>query len=561
MYAVCVQGLRAPWRALLPIAFLAAVSPRAAEQVAAPSTSFSVFLQGRVIGSEQVTVSADAGGHVIGGTSRIAPPFDLALKRVQIRYGADWAPLDAEIEGTIRSQPLSIRTSFAGGTATSQITQGDQAVTDADPVAADTIVLPKAFFGSYEALAARLAGVQPGSSLRAYVLPQVEIAIRIIGAADERVQLPDRTIPVKRYDLVFENPGAPVSGALYADQGGRLLRLQIPSQGVEVVRSDIASVAARRETISHPGDEQLRIPANGFTLAATVTKPSTRARWPAVVLVAGSGPMDRDETVAGIPILGQIAGGLADAGFLTVRYDKRGIGQSGGRAEAATLLDYAEDARAVVKYLANRKDIDRDRIAIVGHSEGGWVGMLAAANERKRVAALVLLATPGSTGAELVLEQQRHTLDRMKTPDAERQEKIELQRRIHQAVTSGRGWEQVPEPLRRQADTPWFQSMLTFDPARVMQNVRQPVFILNGALDRQVPPEHAERLTTLARQRKKVIEPPASTMLPGLNHLFIKAVTGEVDEYATLPDRSVSPEALSAVQGWLKTALAPRRSR
>lgn len=544
------------------MAFLAAVSPRAGAQApAVPSTSFSVFLQGRVIGSEQVTVSADAGGLVIGGTSRIAPPFDLALKKVQIRYGADWAPLDAEIEGTIRSQSLSIRTSFAGGTATNQITQGDQTATDADPVAADTIILPNAFFGSYEALAARLAGVNPGSSLRAYVLPQVEIAVRLSSAADERVQLPDRTIQVKRYDLVFENPGGPVNAALYADHSDRLLRLQIPSQGVDVVRSDIASVAARRETISHPGDEQLRIPANGFTLAATVTRPSTRARWPSVVLVAGSGPMDRDETVAGIPILGQMASSLADAGFLTVRYDKRGIGQSGGRAEAATLQDYAEDARAVVKYLANRKDLDRDRIAIVGHSEGGWVGMLAAASERKRVAALVLLATPGSTGAEVVLEQQRHALDRMKTPDAERQEKIELQRRIHQAVTSGRGWEQVPEPLRKQADTPWFQSVLTFDPAKVMRNVRQPILILNGALDRQVPPEHAERLAALARQRKKVAEPPTSTMLPGLNHLFLKSVTGEVDEYATLPDRSVSPDALSAMEGWLKTALAPRRSR
>lgn len=514
-----------------------------------------------MIGAEQVTVSADAGGHVIGGTSRIAPPFELALKKVQIRYGADWAPLDAEIEGTIRSEPLLIRTSFAGGTATSHITQGTQTATDADPIAADTIVLPNAFFGSYEALAARLAGAKVGSSLRAYVLPQAEIAIRLTGAADERVQLPDRTIHVKRYDLVFENPGGPVNGALYADEGGRLLRLQIPSQRLEVVRSDIASVAARRETISHPGDEQLRIPANGFTLAATVTKPSTRARWPPVVLVAGSGPMDRDETVAGIPVLGQIAGALADAGFLTVRYDKRGIGQSGGRAEAVTLQDYAEDVRAVVKYLASRKDVDRERVAIVGHSEGGWVGMLAAVSERKRVAALVLLATPGSTGAELVLEQQRHVLDTMQTPEAERQEKIDLQRRIHRAVISGRGWDQVPEPLRKQADTPWFQSLLTFDPAKVMPKVRQPILILNGTLDRQVPAEHAERLADLARLRKKAAAPPSSTALPGLNHLFLKAVTGEVDEYATLPDRSVSPEALSAIEGWLKTALAPRQSR
>jgi len=81
------------------------------------------------------------------------------------------------------------------------------------------------------------------------------------------------------------------------------------------------------------------------------------------VLVAGSGAQDRDETVFNIPIFGQLAGALADAGFLVVRYDKRGVGQSGGRGESATLADYAEDVRAVVKYLSERKDVDKKHIA------------------------------------------------------------------------------------------------------------------------------------------------------------------------------------------------------
>ena len=100
---------------------------------------------------------------------------------------------------------------------------------------------------------------------------------------------------------------------------------------------------------------------------------------PAIVLVAGSGPSDRDETVAGIPIFGQLAGALADAGFLAVRYDKRGVGQSGGRPESATLADYAEDLRAVVRFTSDRKDVDRRRVAIVGHGEGGMLGLLTAA--------------------------------------------------------------------------------------------------------------------------------------------------------------------------------------
>ena len=107
------------------------------------------------------------------------------------------------------------------------------------------------------------------------------------------------------------------------------------------------------------------------------------AKLPAVVLVGGSGPTDRDGLRLGIPILGQLAGALADAGFIVVRYDKRGIGQSGGRAESASLTDYAEDVRAAVKMLADRKDVDPKRIAVVGHSEGGSVALMAAAKDKR----------------------------------------------------------------------------------------------------------------------------------------------------------------------------------
>src|SRR5439155_51587 len=89
---------------------------------------------------------------------------------------------------------------------------------------------------------------------------------------------------------------------------------------------------------------------------------TTAKRTPAVVLVAGSGPVDRDGSVAGIPVFGQLASALADAGFTVLRYDKRGVGQSGGRIETASLTDYADDLRAAVKYMADRKDIDPKRV-------------------------------------------------------------------------------------------------------------------------------------------------------------------------------------------------------
>ena len=201
-----------------------------------------------------------------------------------------------------------------------------------------------------------------------------------------------------------------------------------------------------------------------------------------------------------MPTLAQLAGAIADAGFLAVRYDKRGFGQSGGRAESATIQDYAEDVRAVVRWLLQRKDVDPKRIAVVGHSEGAWVALLAAARE-KRISAVASIAGPATTGAELVLEQQQRALDQMKLTPEERDKKVALQKQIQSAVLTGKGWELIPKDERRAADTPWFQSLLIFDPAKVIKDVKQPLFFVHGALDKQVPPAHADRLADMARKQ------------------------------------------------------------
>jgi pimeloyl-ACP methyl ester carboxylesterase len=275
-----------------------------------------------------------------------------------------------------------------------------------------------------------------------------------------------------------------------------------------------------------------------------------RLGHPAVVLVAGSGQLERDETVAGIPIFAELAGSLAQQEFLVLRYDKRGVGQSGGRSERATLQDYADDLTSAVKWLAKRQDVDPKRIAVVGHSEGGAVAMLAAAREKK-ISALALINAPGTVGSDLVLEQQRHLLDEMKAPEAERQAKIELQQRIHAAVIADKGWEGIPPELREQADSTWFKSLLLFDPAKVMPKIKQPVLILQGDLDMQVPAHHADTLARLASSRKKA-GPVKLVHLPGINHLLVPAETGEVSEYLGLKDKTVTPEAAKAIVDWLK---------
>jgi len=338
-----------------------------------------------------------------------------------------------------------------------------------------------------------------------------------------------------------------------------MIRLSVPAQLLEVVREDVAAISSRTVPISRPNDEAVRIPANGFVLAGTLSRPTqaSTARLPAVVLVGGSGPADRDGTAFGIPILGQIAGALADAGFVVVRYDKRGIGQSGGRAESASLTDYADDVRAAVKMLESRKDVDPKRIAVVGHSEGGLVALIAASKD-KRIAAVALLATPGMTGSDLLLAQQQHLLDRMKITPEERQAKVDAQKKIQEAVVSGKGLDTLPPDVRRSVDNAEFQSLLSSDPARLLKDVRQPLLIVQGELDTQVDPKNADLLASIAEARKKS-GPTDVAKIPRVNHLLVPATTGEVDEYAGLADKHVAPAVTEALVSWLQKTLTAAR--
>jgi pimeloyl-ACP methyl ester carboxylesterase len=547
-------------RLVLVAALLCALdTPATAQQPAVTDTSqsYTVFMRSRAIGQETVAVVQQPDGWLIRGSNRLGPPLDVVTRIAEIHYDAEWRPTRLFLSGTSRGQDLSLKSSFANGQAVTEIATVGAPSTKTDAITADTVVLPNTFLGSYAALARRLVGQSVGKTFRGYIAPQGEVSLRLDGVFAERIETPSQAIAATRYALIVSNP--PPAGDLHvsvwADARGSLLRMSVPAQMLELAREDIASAATRTTSFSLPGDETVRIPAAGFGLGASVTKPATsKGPFPAVVLVGGSGQADRDGVVAGIPVLGQLAGALVDAGFLVVRYDKRGVGQSGGRAETTTISDYADDVRAIVRWLEReREDVDEERIGLVGHSEGAWVAMLAAARE-KRVGAVALMAAPSTTGSELVLEQQRHLLDRLKTAEADKQAKIDLQKQINAAVLKGTGWDAVAPEIRQAADSPWFQSFLAFDPARVIRDVRQPILIVQGELDTQVAPYHAERLAELARARKRKA-PVEVAKLAGVNHLMVAATTGEVDEYPNLPDKKIAPSVPAAITAWLTQSL------
>lgn len=546
------SSARAGQDAAAPPAAPQAAPAGPAATVAEGESEFTLFLGGKRVGAEQVRVARAGTTWIISSTAQFGAPVNVTVNRFELKYTADWQPTDLHIEATQPGRTFALTTSFGVTTATSVITQNGASTSKTDQITARTIVLPNNFYAGYVVLAARLAGAAPGAELPVYVAPAAEVKVKVKGSVEEQIKGPAGPLSTRVYDLTIQNPGGPLDATAATDARGRLLRLEIPSAQLRLIRSDLAGVSTRTQPIRNPTDTDVIIPGPGFNLAGTLTMPPGvgRLRYPSVVLVAGSGQAERDEVVGGVPIFAQLAGSLAQQGYMVLRYDKRGVGQSGGRSERATLQDYADDLITAVKWIEKRQDADPRQIAVAGHSEGGAVGMLAATRENK-ISRLILIAAPGRPGAELILEQQRHALDMLKTPEPDRQNKIDLQQKIQAAVVAEKGWEGIPPALRAQADTAWFRSFLLFDPAKVMPKVKQRILIIQGDLDTQVPPADADALAALARARKKAA-PVELLHLPGLNHLLVPATTGEVSEYTSLTEKKVAPAVSTAMVEWLK---------
>lgn len=549
---------------------LAAWSQEVAAQTQAANT-FRVFVRGADAGVEEVTLLESSDGWTLRGSGKMRAPINLTMDYWEARYDRAWRPIQLTVSLTESETKWTVHTTFKGTIASSDISQNGQVQRRSNNVALDTIVLPNLIFGAYEALAARLAASQPGAVLQAFIAPQDVVGVTVNRITEEAIQLPGRKIAARRYMLHVGSEASKIDMEVWTENG-RLLRIDIPGQMLSVLRDDIAGVAARLVTMARANDEQISIPANGFSLAATISKPAAPpeapavagrkpppVRWPAVFLVSGSTQSDRDEMVAGIPVFAQLANALADAGFLVVRSDERGMGQSGGRTESATFDDLTADARAVYTYLSKRKDVDPRRIAVVGYGEGGWIAMSVGARE-ERLAALALIATPATSGTELVLAQQRQLFERSGTTGAAQQAAIEQQKKVLDAVITGKGWEELPPDIRPRVDTPLYRSFLTFDPVQTMARVRQPMLIVHPALDREVPAFHGEQLSQLSRSRPRA-KVTDYVQLAGLNHLLARATTGEVTEYGVLPERAVSPAAILEITSWLNKTLPPLPAR
>ena len=313
-----------------------------------------------------------------------------------------------------------------------------------------------------------------------------------------------------------------------------LIRVEFPSQSLDVLRDDIAGANARTDGLSEPRRSAVLIPCarlqprrhhhDARQGCGDSGRDSCR-RWsssPARIrpIATPSSPAFRR--------FGQLAGALADAGFIVVRYDRRGSGQSGGRSESAALADYADDVRTVVKWLAVRKDVDPKRIAVIGHDTGAWIAHARRhAREtdcRPRDArGRGLVRRPTSFSSSRQLQLDRHESQRCRA----RRQGMRFRSRLNAAVLTGKGWDRIaPE-----AAAPGRHALVS-EPARLRsgesgrQRRRAHRCIVHGDLDTEVPFAHAAAARRLARNGDVRIGGSRSSP-SGVNHLLQPAVTGD----------------------------------
>ena len=317
--------------------------------------------------------------------------------------------------------------------------------------------------------------------------------------------------------------------------------------------------------------------AAGIELAGTLTIPEKEGKYPAVILVSGSGPQNRDEELMGHKPFYILSDYLTRMGVAVLRFDDRGVAHSGGSFKTATTLDFATDAAAALDFLKKYPEIDSAGIGILGHSEGGLIAPIVASTHPE-VAFVILLAGPGVTGEKILMTQSKSLALTEGNGGASIEKAQKLNKDIYTVLKKNSENDRAATKIRalfaaydRQnaGDTsyhkmseaeisgqidmvtsPWFRCFLTLDPEVYLRKVKCPLLAINGSLDLQVDSkinlEAIEKALIFGGNSKYSVQE-----LPGLNHLFQTAKTGSPYEYGKI-EETMSPVALEAIGSWVK---------
>ena len=313
-------------------------------------------------------------------------------------------------------------------------------------------------------------------------------------------------------------------------------------------------------------EEEVTFKNGDITFVGTLSLPQKKGKHPAIVMITGSGPQNRDEPVAGFKIFKVIANYLTMNGIAVLRCDDRGVGKSTGKSvNESTSEDFSTDVIEAINFLKTRDDINPKQIGLFGHSEGGMIAPMVAAKD-KDAAFIVCMAGPSVNGAEIIIEQTKLIM----LANGEDKDKVEKDvsdsRDILNLFLNGASDDEIKGAIRKvkldeyeklsaeerekiaNKDTwveeavtanlaafssPWMKYFLKFEPVSALEKTRCPALMLFGGMDLQVPVKQNEGLMreALTKAGNKDFE---IKTFDKANHLFQEATTGSPNEYSTL---------------------------
>ncbi len=304
----------------------------------------------------------------------------------------------------------------------------------------------------------------------------------------------------------------------------------------------------------------------GIKLAGTLTLPESGGPFPAVLLISGSGAQNRNEEIMGHKPFLVLADHLTRKGIAVLRVDDRGTGGSTMGPPNVTTVNFAQDAMGGVAYLKSRTDINPKRIGLIGHSEGGIIAPMVAA-QSPDVAFIVLMAGTGVKGEDVLIRQGELLLKASGTSDAIIGENTRSQKILFEIMKTTPDDDAAEKQARqalaavsptirdaafgqlKSALSSWMRYFIAYDPQPALQKVQCPVLAMGGEKDLQVSPEQnlpaiEKALRAGGNRDFKIVK------LPGLNHLFQTCKTGSVAEYSQI-EETISPAALDLMSGWI----------
>lgn len=313
--------------------------------------------------------------------------------------------------------------------------------------------------------------------------------------------------------------------------------------------------------------------AGDLTIAGTLTVPDGDGPFPCAVMITGSGPQDRDETIFEHRPFLVIADHLARQGIAVLRCDDRDVGGTGpGNQEHPDSMDFVTDALASLEFVAAQDNIDATRLGLIGHSEGGLIAPLVAGQD-ERVTFVVMLAGPGVPGDEILMEQGEAIALAMGASAATLEEQRPIRRAFFDAVNAQdeaaareaitrllvmQGGDSMTEDTLEKAieaqmeafNTRWMRTFLSHDPRPALRAMHCPVLVLNGDRDLQVL--HEQNVPEVEKAlREGGNQDVTVALLPGINHMLQPSQTGSVMEYATI-ETTVDQSVLDAITTWIK---------